>query len=130
MARHGVTNVLASRIRVIKSGVCGRSMNKCARPLVPPRTARSAVATVWAWVTAIRPASCAAATLSAQLRTYGMSTQDAADRTAAVEALMMGTVIAQRMLPPGSPGQKSTEQLRDWLAAALQSLLDHPPVQP
>lgn len=70
------------------------------------------------------------APLSAQLRAYGMSAQEAAHRTAAVEALIMGTVVTQRMLPPGASGQMGVEHLRDWLAVSLQSLLDHPAASP
>jgi AcrR family transcriptional regulator len=61
------------------------------------------------------------APLVSQLQRYGLSREEAADRAAAIDVFVMGVVTRRRVLAQ-SLGDR--DRLRDWLARAIQRLID------
>jgi AcrR family transcriptional regulator len=58
-----------------------------------------------------------------QLLSYGLAPADAAARAAAVDALVLGVSTRRRVL---ADDLGDLDELRDWLAAAVQRLIDAP----
>lgn len=63
--------------------------------------------------------------LAARLAADGMAPHAARQRALAVGALIMGVVVARRMLEPFADAD--ADDLQAWLARSLQALLDHGP---
>lgn len=63
--------------------------------------------------------------LAARLAADGMAPYAARERALAVGALIMGVVVARRMLVPFADAD--ADALQAWLASSLQALLDHGP---
>jgi AcrR family transcriptional regulator len=64
------------------------------------------------------------------VRTEGCSPEAAADRVAAVQALILGVVVSRYVMPRGRLAEAGAEAFAAWLGDAIQRILDGPAPPP